>query len=115
MKGRGVTCAMNEMIRKIAVLLTALALSFALTAPAFAQDSSIQGYNDEAPRVENKIEDVTEEGPTAPAVESRGGGGGGGSLPFTGLDVGLVVAAGGLLFLMGLGMRRITSRSPGSA
>ena len=31
-----------------------------------------------------------------------------GSLPFTGLDVVLVVAAGGLLLGLGLGMRRLT-------
>jgi hypothetical protein len=31
-----------------------------------------------------------------------------GSLPFTGLDIVLVVAAGGLLLGLGLGMRRLT-------
>jgi hypothetical protein len=37
-----------------------------------------------------------------------------GSLPFTGLDIALVVAAGGILLALGLGMRRL-SRSTGIA
>jgi hypothetical protein len=32
----------------------------------------------------------------------------GGSLPFTGLDMALLVAAGGVLVAVGLGMRRLT-------
>ena len=35
----------------------------------------------------------------------------GGSLPFTGLDIALVIGAGGVLLLLGFGIRRLTSAS----
>jgi hypothetical protein len=86
-----------------AALVLVLSLTFA--ASAFGQ-SSINGYNDEAGQIQAQ---VSERGPVK--VKSSTGGG---SLPFTGLDLGLIGATGGLLVGAGLGMRRLT-RAPGSA
>jgi hypothetical protein len=89
----------------------ALVLCLAFTATAFGQ-SSVQGYNDQAGQVQAQVDDEA----TTQPVATVGGGddSGGGSLPFTGLDVALLVGAGGLLVAAGLGMRRLT-RAPGSA
>lgn len=90
----------------------ALALVLALATTAYGQSSSIEGYNDQGGQIQSDV--------------GQGGGGGGdglagvttttddgGSLPFTGLDVVLLAAAGGVLAAAGLGMRRLT-RAPGS-
>jgi hypothetical protein len=70
---------------------------------AMAQSSSVQGYNDEGGQVQAQIQ------PTSGGGNS--GGGSSGSLPFTGLDLALIGAAGGLLVALGVGMRRLT-RAP---
>jgi hypothetical protein len=92
--------------------LLAIAGVVALLAPsaAFAQSSN-EGYGGD-----NSVVAGLEEG--------GGGGGGGadnapaavqeaddnGSLPFTGADLGVVAAAGGLLLGLGFGLRRLTHR-----
>jgi hypothetical protein len=92
----------------------AMALILALATTAYGQ-SSVQGYNDQGGQIQSTVD------------QGGGGGGGGlagttttttaddgGSLPFTGLDVALLAAAGGVLAAAGLGMRRLT-RAPGTA
>jgi hypothetical protein len=98
---------------KLAALLTVFVL--ALPATAFA-GSGVEGYNDG-----NRV---------AGLEQGSGGGGGGGSdnaaskssspsgtqrsdsggkkLPFTGADLGVIAGAGGLLLLLGFGLRRST-------
>jgi hypothetical protein len=99
-------------MRTITTVIASLALVLALATTAYAQ-SSIQGYNDRAGQIQNEVEqgggDVT-----SPVSAQGGAGGGGGSLPFTGLDIALLLGAGGVLLAAGLGMRRLT-RAPGSA
>lgn len=95
-------------MRKTVSVLAALVILLAFSATAYGQ-SSIDGYSNEAGQVQDNV---------------QGGGGGGtqpvsandtgGALPFTGLDLALIAAAGGLLAAGGLGMRRLT-RAPGSA
>lgn len=101
--------------RKIAALFTVLAL--ALPASAFAQ-SSVDGYNDS-----NRVAGL-EQGSggggggggngSAPATASKSspsstqGSDDGGKLPFTGADLGIIAGAGGLLLLLGFGLRRVT-------
>jgi hypothetical protein len=89
----------------------AMALILALATTAYGQ-SSVQGYNDQGGQIQSTVD------------QGGGGAGGGlagttttddgGSLPFTGLDVVLLAAAGGVLAAAGLGMRRLT-RAPGTA
>ena len=96
-------------------VVAVLALMLALSTAAYGQSSSLEGYNDQGGRIQAQVD------------QGGGGGGGGadtspvstttdegGSLPFTGLDVALLAAAGALLAAAGLGMRRLT-RGPESA
>jgi hypothetical protein len=86
---------------------------------AFAQSSGQQGYSTPGGAVQTQIQsggggnspgDSTSATPPARVTESRDNG----KLPFTGLDLVLVVAAGGVLLALGVGMRRL-SRSTGVA
>lgn len=90
-------------MRKTISILAALALLMAFSATAQAQ-SSLEGYNDKAGQVQNTVNS----GPVS-AVDDSGG-----SLPFTGLDLALIAAAGGVLAAGGLAMRRL-ARAPESA
>lgn len=81
--------------------------SMLIAAPAFAQTSS-EGYSKPAGSIQERIStentprDPGDEITTNEANESRS------ELPFTGLDVALIVAAGGVLLAMGFGMRRLS-------
>lgn len=96
-------------------LFVVLVLGALLAVPtgAMAQSSSEGGYNPPGSTVQDQIESqpsrendrVTPDPPAATADE------GGGNLPFTGLDLALIVAAGGVLLMLGLGIRRATRAS----
>jgi hypothetical protein len=58
---------------------------------ALAQQSSVDGYGGGAGGIQSDVE----------------GGGGGGSLPFTGLDLGLLIGGGLQLLAVGFGLRRL--------
>jgi hypothetical protein len=84
---------------------------------AVAQTSAQQGYSTPGGSVQTQIQnggggnnpgEVVSTPEKATAAKSSG------TLPFTGLDLVLVVAAGGILLALGLGMRRLT-RSTGVA
>jgi len=111
--------------------MATLTLIFAVTAPAALAQSGGDGYRTGGPSVLGQTE--------GGGNDDNGGNGGNGSnpsngegttagndtrsadrsassgdsLPFTGLDLGLVAAAGASLMLMGVGMRRLT-RAPDS-
>jgi hypothetical protein len=92
--------------------LIAVVCAFALMVPsvAFAQ-SSDEGYGGSggiAGQIESGSPPSNPSGPTA--VESDEGA----SLPFTGADLGVLATAGGLLVLLGFGLRRLT-HSPSEA
>jgi hypothetical protein len=99
-------------MRKILSILTALVLALAIATSASAQ-SSVDGYEDQAGQIQAQVQDGGDTGSTTPVATTTTDSADG-SLPFTGLDVALLVGAGGLLVVAGLGMRRLT-RSPGSA
>jgi hypothetical protein len=106
---------MGHHIKKLTVLL-ALCVAMVVAAPAWAQGGN-DGY-------ENGGENVA--GGLAGAEQGGGGGGGapeatsptsetsGSSLPFTGLDIALILGVGGALTAVGLGTRRLT-RQPDTA
>jgi hypothetical protein len=95
-------------MRKTFVVLAALAVLLAFSAPAFGQ-ASIDGYSNEAGTVQGDVQGNGGNGTQPAAAEQSSG-----SLPFTGLDLALIAAAGGLLAAGGLAMRRLT-RAPGAA
>jgi hypothetical protein len=79
---------------------------FVAAAPAYAQTAA-QGYSHPAGSVEQQLGGNGSEAhakvqQTASTKESNN------KLPFTGLDVALVVAAGGVLLAMGFGIRRLS-------
>jgi hypothetical protein len=89
-----------------------VAASMLIAAPAYAQTAS-DGYSKPAGSIQERI--ATEDTPdrsndpgdeisetrTQP-TEARS------ELPFTGLDVALIIGAGGVLLAMGFGMRRLS-------
>jgi hypothetical protein len=106
---------MNHISKFIAMLLLSLAIA---PATAFAQGgTSVDPYENEGPQVQERIDqgsnptDEEDSGSTPVAAAAEDQGGGGGELPFTGLDVALVIGAGALLLGLGVGMRRLTRPS----
>lgn len=86
--------------------------SMLISAPAFAQTAS-EGYSKPSGSIEERISTQRTPDPhDPPSVSVRAANeessSGSGELPFTGRDLGLVVAAGGVLLAMGFGMRRMS-------
>ena len=86
--------------RSIGAAVCALLL-FAAPA-ASAQTSAQPGYSTPAGNVQQQV-GGGHDAPSPNTVENRGG-----SLPFTGLDLGLVGAAGGFLLAVGFAVRRLS-------
>jgi hypothetical protein len=108
---------MQRMRRTIVATIAALALTLTASGTAYAQ-ATLDGYVDEGPRIQDRFpgepeEPVTEERAVTPSGSGEESGSGS-DLPFTGLDLGLIAAAGGLLLALGFGMRRVV-RAPESA
>jgi hypothetical protein len=89
---------MKTIISIVAVLM----LTLALATSAYAEPGD-DGYKNSGGQVQGQVDQGGNgEGGSPVSADS------GGSLPFTGLDVALVVAAGALLAGAGFGMRRLT-------
>ena len=93
-----------------AVLCIAL-LAFA--GPAFAASSAEDSYSEPAGSVQQQLDPRGDDNHSVASStqhndNSSGTSGSSNSLPFTGLDIALVVAAGGVLLAMGLGIRRLS-------
>lgn len=83
--------------------------SMLIAAPALAQTSS-SGYSKPSGSISERIERQAPppSDPPSTSIREANESSSGGDLPFTGLDVALIVAAGGVLLAMGLGMRRLS-------
>ena len=84
--------------------------SMFVAAPAYAQSTASEAYaQGPAGSIQERVttENIPPRQPPDTTTERRTSSGGG-DLPFTGLDVALIVAAGGVLLAMGLGMRRLS-------
>jgi hypothetical protein len=79
-----------------------LCVALVAAAPAYAQTSVQDGYSQPAGKVQQQLGSGNHERHD-PTSEGESG-----NLPFTGLDVALVVAAGGVLLAMGFGIRRLS-------
>jgi hypothetical protein len=90
-----------------AVLCIAL---FVAAGPAFAA-SAQSGYAEPAGSVQQQLDSGSTDNHKVEASRISQSNDNGGSLPFTGLDLALVVAAGGVLVAMGLGIRRLSRSS----
>jgi hypothetical protein len=103
--------------RRIKHLVVSAIAAYALAVPmsAFGQTSQ-EAYNPPAGQIQ---EEVAQQGGGVPGGGGPGGEGdtqptGGGALPFTGMDLVLLLGGGGLLLSAGLGMRRL-ARGPDPA
>jgi hypothetical protein len=107
------------MVKRGGVIASVLVLICVGAPPALGQSASQQGYNGEAPvgQVEGLSPQQQEFAaggdsvPTEAVSESAGQSGNGGALPFTGWDLGIVLALGLALAGTGLAVRR-AARSP---
>jgi hypothetical protein len=101
--------------KTIISILAALALMASFATTAFAQ-SSADGYSDNAGQIQTQVTSGGGGNPPSgtAATVTPVSNSGGSTLPFTGLDVALLIGAGGLLVAAGLGMRRLT-RAPDAA
>ena len=87
-------------LRNITIGL-ALCVALFVAAPAFGQSSAENGYSQPAGSVQQQVGPSGSEDRSAKSSE-------GGQLPFTGLDIALVAAAGGVLLAIGFGIRRLS-------
>lgn len=111
-------------LHKQAVVLVACLFVAALAAPlASAQSPSLDGYVPNGPVIQSQIESSdtpSNDAGIEPGVNPDDASGtepvqasAAEELPFTGLDIGLLAAAGAFLLLVGFGMRHLT-RGPDS-
>jgi hypothetical protein len=96
---------MTRLHKTLCAMLATAVLALGVAAPASAQ-SSLQGYSDEGPAVQDQVSGVAGIAPAETQPTSTDGGSSG--LPFTGLDLALLFGAGAVLAGAGLGMRLVT-------
>ena len=104
---------MRNSLKNIVALVAMLLLSLALTAPAAFGQSSRDAYVEPGPATLDRVPGGTN-GSSVPGAQAQQAQASEGELPFTGLDVALIAAAGVSLLLMGFAMRRLT-RAPDAA
>jgi len=99
---------------RLSTKITALAVSaaFMIGAPtALAQSSAEDGYSIRGGVVQTQLDSDNpaseQSGAPAASVQSNDS-----KLPFTGLDIALIVGAGGMLMLLGFGIRRLSRPAP---
>jgi hypothetical protein len=95
------------------IIASIVALCLVVPSAALAQSSSLEGYSEPRAEIEGSSTGGGDPGDRSggdPAAETAGSN----SLPFTGLDLGLMAAGGVVLAGMGFGMRRL-SRAPDAA
>lgn len=89
-------------MKRLALLMAVVALALVVAVPAYGQSAVTDTYAGEGGGIVGNVEGGN--GPTAPTqtVSSSGG-----SLPFTGLDLGLLALGGVTLVGVGVGLRRV--------
>lgn len=81
--------------------------SMLVAAPAYAQNSAQSGYSSPKGSIQEQIT-TKNDPPRKTTTTTTASTPEGGDLPFTGLDVALIMAAGGVLLAMGFGIRRLS-------
>jgi hypothetical protein len=100
-------------LRNITVGAVLSAALFVAAAPAYAhaQSSAENGYSEPAGSVQQQLDprgDDDHAVASSNVSKNDSDNSSGSKLPFTGLDIAFVVAAGGVLLAMGLGIRRLS-------
>ncbi|MFL5863864.1 MAG: hypothetical protein ACJ780_24335 [Solirubrobacteraceae bacterium] len=94
-------------MKRILTLIVSLAL-LGVPSAALASSSTCQSYNAQLCNVAGNTNSRTPASPTTGAGTSATATNTASTLPFTGLDVGLLVAGGGVLLAAGLVVRRVS-------
>jgi len=98
---------------KSMTLIIAVCVMATTAGTAFAQTGGLDAYKGVGEQVQGNLQGGSDDQPgnTAagqPVEATTTSGAAGGALPFTGLDVALILAVGGILLAVGLGTRRLT-------
>lgn len=92
-------------MKRLALLMAMVALALAAAAPAYAQSATSDAYAGRGGGIVGTVERGN--GPTASTPQQvQVANSSGGSLPFTGLDIGLLALGGVALVGVGIGLRR---------
>jgi len=94
---------MRNHIRKLTLLL-AVCVMMAIATPAWAQ-SGTDAYKNGGENAAGELQGA-DQGSGVAGTDTTAGDSG--SLPFTGLDIALILGVGGVLLAVGLGTRRLT-------
>jgi hypothetical protein len=96
---------MSRLTRIVALTTVVAAMAFAPA--AFAQSPSVDVYGGKGGEAVGALNNNDGGGPGTTSGVGASAGGGGGALPFTGLDVALLVGGGLLLIAVGAGLARL--------
>jgi hypothetical protein len=102
---------MTKCVARLTVLALPALLAAILAAGALAGSPSSAVYGNTGAKVDAALAPATSSAPTAAQAASTTGSS---TLPFTGLDLGVICAAGVLLIGVGFTLRRVTRKSPPS-
>lgn len=88
-------------MKRLALFMAVVAVALAAAVPAYGQSSVTDTYAGHSGGVLGAVNNSGGNAPTQVRATS------GGSLPFTGLDIGLLALGGGALVGVGVGLRRL--------
>jgi len=94
-------------MKRLALLMAVVALALVVAVPAYGQSAVNDTYAGKGGGIVGTVDSGN--GPSAPApqqVQVASTSGDDGSLPFTGLDIGLLALGGAALVGVGMGLRR---------
>jgi hypothetical protein len=93
-------------MKRLALLMAVVAVALALAAPAFAQSPTSDTYAGKGGGIVGTVNSGNGPSASAPQQVQVASSNGSGSLPFTGLDIGLLALGGVALVGVGIGLRR---------
>ena len=95
-------------MKRLALLMVAVALALVVAGPAYAQSATSDAYAGKGGGIVGTVNSggPSGNGPSASAPQQVQASTGNGSLPFTGLDIGLLALGGVALVGVGIGLRR---------
>jgi len=91
-------------MKRLALFMAVVAVALAAAVPAYAQNAVSDTYAGKGGGIVGTVEGGN--GPTASTPQQVQNTSGNGSLPFTGLDIGLLALGGVALVGVGVGLRR---------
>jgi hypothetical protein len=93
-------------MKRLALLMAVVAVVFALAAPAYAQNATSDAYAGKGGGIVGTVDSGNGPSASTPQQVQVASSNDSGSLPFTGLDIGLLAVGGVALVGVGIGLRR---------